>query len=254
MAMADDRTEELREAARHRGLKLLTSRRRKPGTGDYGRFGLTDASGKALLGVGKDGLTATPDEIAGYLRAGAAATWAESARTAPARAVPKPVKTERKRTARPIEAKPPKADPLPEPEPEPPSEPPEARLAIRKAKPADAASIAALTGSEQDRVRQAMQGRSAVFVAERDSLVGCVACQPVVTIQHGPIGRLTMIVVDEAERRQGIGRALIEAARTFLEKQDCTVVEMMSAIELRNANGFLRALGFQRHSYRFTIG
>lgn len=71
----DDLGEELREAALHRGLKLIKSRRRKPGTGDFGRFGLTDASGKHLLGFGKNGLTATADDIAAYLRKGAAATW-----------------------------------------------------------------------------------------------------------------------------------------------------------------------------------
>jgi ribosomal protein S18 acetylase RimI-like enzyme len=87
MALSDD---ELREAAAHRGLKLVKSRRRKPGVGDYGLFGLTDASGKALIGIGDGGLTATPEQIAEYLRKGEVSTWAESAEITPARPKPKP--------------------------------------------------------------------------------------------------------------------------------------------------------------------
>lgn len=80
MALTD---EELREAARHRGLKLLKSRRRKAGVGDYGKFGLADPAGKPLFGVGDKGLTATAEEVADYLRKGEVATWAESARVTP---------------------------------------------------------------------------------------------------------------------------------------------------------------------------
>ncbi|ATE64763.1 hypothetical protein [Rhizorhabdus dicambivorans] len=72
--------DELREAARHRGLKLVKSRKRTPGSDDYGRFGLTDAQGKALFGFGKDGLTATADDIAAYLRGQAATAWGASIR------------------------------------------------------------------------------------------------------------------------------------------------------------------------------
>lgn len=32
----------------------------------------------------------------------------------------------------------------------------------------------------------------------------------------------------------------------------CTTCEAMSEIEVRNANGFFRALGFEQQSYRFV--
>jgi N-acetylglutamate synthase-like GNAT family acetyltransferase len=83
MAEVDD--DQLREMAQHRGLKLVKSRRRKPGTGDYGKFGLTDAAGQALLGIGDDGLTASADEIQDYLRTSEQSTWKESAATTPDR-------------------------------------------------------------------------------------------------------------------------------------------------------------------------
>jgi ribosomal protein S18 acetylase RimI-like enzyme len=90
--MADESLEdELRQMAQHRGLKLVKSRRRKPGTGDYGKYGLTDASGTALVGIGEGGLTASPHDITSYLRKGAAGTWKESADTIPDVAPPMPM-------------------------------------------------------------------------------------------------------------------------------------------------------------------
>jgi mannose-6-phosphate isomerase-like protein (cupin superfamily) len=68
----------LREAAKHRGFRLVKSRRRKPG-GDFGKFALVDAGGAEVFGYGADGLTASADEIAAFLRDSAAATWKQSA-------------------------------------------------------------------------------------------------------------------------------------------------------------------------------
>lgn len=87
--MASD-DEQLRESARNRGLKLVKSRRRKAG-GDFGKYGLTDAKGKELLGFGKTGLTARADEIEDYLRGAMRSDWQEAAKGLPKRKpVPKP--------------------------------------------------------------------------------------------------------------------------------------------------------------------
>lgn len=88
--MASEADEILRESARHRGLKLVTSRRRRPG-GDFGKYGLTDASGKRLLGFGEDGLTADAAEIEAYLRGAMRSDWREAAKGLPQRKpAPKP--------------------------------------------------------------------------------------------------------------------------------------------------------------------
>ena len=147
--MSDD--DALRELAENRGCKLVKSRVRTPGRGDYGRFGLKDAkTGREVFGFGKKGLTATPEEIEAFLRGNAAATWKSSVGSA-------------KRGRRP--------KPAPKPKPEP-------KLVLRDAKAGDAAAIAALIvalGYEVDRGRRpaAPQARvSRPLVAEKGKLVG----------------------------------------------------------------------------------
>jgi hypothetical protein len=75
----------LREIAGNRGLRLVRSRRRKPGAGDYGKLGVTIARAPRLLGFCDHGLTATPEEVAAYLRGDENSTRAASVRATPAR-------------------------------------------------------------------------------------------------------------------------------------------------------------------------
>lgn len=252
---AENRSDELREAAAHRGLKLVKSRRRKPGTGDFGRFGLTDATGKKLLGFGADGLTATAGDIAAYLREGAAATWAESARTTPGRPKKPPERTPpAKVEPPPARATTPKARTVSKPETISHAEPsPPPALLIRGARPGDVAAIALLIGGDSRAIADRLRERGSVLMAEREGVVGCIAWHVIPTLQHGAIGRITLVAVAEDERRRGIGTALVQAARARLAKLDCALVEVMSDIDLRNAHGFFRALGFRQSSYRFTI-
>jgi hypothetical protein len=75
-------TDALREMAAHRGLKLLASRRRKPG-GDFGRYGLTDSAGVAVFGMADGALSADADAIRAFLRGAASSAWEASAETLP---------------------------------------------------------------------------------------------------------------------------------------------------------------------------
>ncbi|HYD36163.1 MAG TPA: GNAT family N-acetyltransferase [Allosphingosinicella sp.] len=227
--------------AANRGLKLVASRVRTPGKGDYGRYGLTDAAGAKLIGFGRSGLTATAEEIEAYLHKGAAADWKTSLRAAGAKAPPR----RRKR-----------APPRPEPEPEP--EPPP--LAVRAARPADAGAIAALLAKTRFEATEAdIAGRlpglrkEPPLVATRGAVIGFVTWH-VTPVLHRPtpVGRITMLEVAEDERRHGVGRALVEAALERLRAKGCGLVEVTSNAELSGAHAFYRKLGFERTSYRFA--
>jgi GNAT superfamily N-acetyltransferase len=247
-----DRDAKLREAAANRGLKLVRSRRRTPGVGDYGRYGLADASGRELLGFGKEGLTATPEEIESYLHRGLVSDWKTSLRTAG----PAPKKAKRKAETKAV----PEPEPPPEPQPEPQPEP--APLRVREARPRDAEAMAALLdelGFPADaaelkrRLARLAKAGEPPLVAERDAVVGLLTWH-VTHMLHRPkpVGRITTMVVAKGERRAGVGRALAEAATERCAAEGCGLMEVTSNVDLGPAHGFYRALGFERTSYRFA--
>lgn len=271
--------DELRAIAEHRGMKLVRSRKRTPGVGDYGKFGLTDAAGKPLLGIGKQGLTASAAEIADYLRGGAADSWKLSAEREPAA---KPAKKAAK-AAVPIEeqspirrrgkarASPPPArrrqDPPPPQKAKPvlrivkPDALPEPELGLRRATAKDRKALGRLLTELADPPRRISldanldaidKANAGLLVAEAGGLVGCCAWAIVPTLQHGLVGRVTLLLVDGDHRRRGIGTALLTAAETALAKAGCGTIEVMSDIMINNAHNFLRTLKYEQKSYRFV--
>ena len=72
------------------------------------------------------------------------------------------------------------------------------------------------------------------------------------TLQHGAVGRITLLHVASDERRRGVGTRLIEAAEARLAERGCAMIEVVSDIDLANAHGFFRRLGYERTSYRFA--
>jgi len=232
--------EELRELAENRGCKLVSSRVRTPGRGDYGRFGLKDAkTGREIFGFGKQGLTASPEEIAQFLRGNAAATWKSSV-------------GKTRRAA-------PKAEPVPKPKPAPKPEP---KLAIRDARPRDAEAIAALVaalgyeaGAADIRRRMGVLGKAGqeILVAEKGKLIG-VLTTSVMNVLHRPkpVGRISMLVVAEDVRGGGIGAALVAEAEKRLAAKGCGLVEVTSNRTRLRAHAFYEKLGYERTSYRFA--
>ena len=254
--MADPRDEMLKAMAAHRGLKLVKSRRRKPG-GDFGRYGLTDSkTGQDCYGIGKNGLEATADEIEDYLRRGAKADWKRSLGSAGKAAA---AKAKPKACSEPAAPDPPRRRRRPEPEPEPEPEPdpePEPELTVREAKAADSDAIAALLrlppAEVKAALRQLVQAGEAPFVAELKGIVGCAAWHVVPTLHRGAVGRITLLHVSGDERRRGVGTKLAAAVEDRLAERGCALLEAVSDIDLANAHGFFRKLGYDRSSYRFS--
>jgi len=91
-----------------------------------------------------------------------------------------------------------------------------------------------------------------VLVADRGGVIGCVAWHAILGLRDAPIGRITLLLVMEDERRRGLGRALLEAASSEMLERGCSTLEAMSDIEVRNLNGFYRSAEFREQSYRFV--
>jgi GNAT superfamily N-acetyltransferase len=231
-----DADEELRDMAANRGCRLVRSRIRTPGRGDYGKYGLKDArSGKAVLGFGRNGLTATAEEVESFLRGGAASAWKSSVGKAPPR----------KQAA---------AKPAPAPRPEP-------KLAIRDARPKDAEALAALivalgyqvTPAEvKKRLAALAKAGLPVLVADRSGLIG-VLSTAITQVLHRPrpVGRIAMLVVAEKERGKGTGAVLVAEAEARLRAAGCGLIEVTSNRKRQRAHAFYERLGYERTSYRF---
>jgi ribosomal protein S18 acetylase RimI-like enzyme len=259
--MADpDRDEMLRAMAANRGCRLVKSRKRTPGSGDYGRYGLRDAkTGQDVYGFGAGGLTATPEDIENYLRGGLRSSWKQSLGEAPS--VPRVAKRKPAKS----DAKTPEPKPEPERKPEPPPPPapaPEPALSIREATPRDAEAVSALLGQLgfptgaadiRRRLPRLRKVGEPPLVAVEAGVIGCLAWH-VTPVLHrpAPVGRVTMMVVAKEARRRGVGAALLEAAEARLAAAGCGLVEVTSNIELGGAHAFYRARGYERTSYRFA--
>jgi GNAT superfamily N-acetyltransferase len=99
----------------------------------------------------------------------------------------------------------------------------------------------------------AMEG--AVLVAEMEGRVaGCLSTSTMQVLHRPkPVGRISMMVVEEGLRGQGIGAALVHAAEDWLKQQGCGLVEVTSNLKRTEAHGFYEKLGYERTSLRFAI-
>ena len=87
-----------------------------------------------------------------------------------------------------------------------------------------------------------------IFVAEDEAghVVGLLSASQRWTLWHsGPCALIEELVVDESARRQGIGRALIQAALDWARAHGCSEVEISTEQDNLNAQAFYRRLGFE---------
>lgn len=250
----------LREMAEHRGCKLVKSRRRTPGVGDYGRYGLKDAAtGEEVIGFGPDGLTATAADIEAYLRKGLVADWKSSLAAAPHPSLPP---ARRARRAEPPRPRSRRAAPQRSASPPPPPPAAKPRLTVREAAPRDAEALAGLLGElgfpgEAKEIGKRLgllkKADEPPLVADEGGPVGCLTWH-VTPVLHRPtaVGRVTMLVVTKTARGRGVGTALLEAAEQRLRQAGCALVEVTSNIELGGAHEFYKGRGYRRTSYRFV--
>ena len=93
-----------------------------------------------------------------------------------------------------------------------------------------------------------------VIVAELDGAVVACLSTSVMRVLHrpAPVGRISMMVVDEALRGRGIGALLVKAAEDALAAQGCHMVEVTSHVRRTEAHRFYERLGYERTSVRLA--
>lgn len=108
-----------------------------------------------------------------------------------------------------------------------------------------AADVAARLGVMEDEAR-------VVLVAELDgAVVGCLSTS-VMRVLHrpAPVGRISMMVVEEGRRNRGIGAKLVRAAEEALRAQGCYMIEVTSHMRRADAHRFYERLGYEKTSVR----
>ena len=251
--MSDADLDQLSEAARNRGLKLVRSRVRTPTKRRFGKVGLTDKAGKPVFGMDSKGPTANAADVQAYLRTLDARDWGASLdvaarkrkRDGPARTPPA--------AANDAAAKaPPRAKPKPPPKP-----------AIRDAKPADAPRLVELIRLldreiDEKSVRRNLaklkkEGETPLVAVLGGQVVGlCGISARVMIHRDAPIGRISPLVVANEAQGHGLGRMLVEAAEEWMRRKGCKLVEVTSNDRRADAHAFYRHLGFERTSIRFA--
>ena len=96
--------------------------------------------------------------------------------------------------------------------------------------------------------------RQFVLVAERGGqVIGCLTTS-IMHVLHRPrpVGRISMMVVDESLRGQRIGERLVRHAESELADLGCGLVEVTSNLRLAEAHRFYERLGYSRTSIRFA--
>jgi GNAT superfamily N-acetyltransferase len=259
--MSDAEIDQLAESARNRGLKLVRSRVRTPGKRRFGKVGLTDKSGKPIFGMDAKGPIAKPEDVEHYLRNLGAKDWGASLDVA---VLPRKRKSKAPRRAAndtEPERRAPRATPPPDkPKPAPPPPPP--KPTVREAKTGDAKVLAALIdylGHEIDEktvrrnlVKLRKTGEVPLVATLGKEIVGLIGVHKTVTVHRpAPVGRITILVVAEAEHDKGLGRLLVEAAEAWCRKQGCQIIEVTSNDRRGAAHAFYRHLGYERTSMRF---
>ena len=257
--MSDEQIDALAETARNRGLKLVRSRVRTPGKRRFGKVGLTDPSGKAVFGMNDKGPNAKPEDVEHYLRNLGARDWGASLDVAVMPRRRRSAKSTRT-AANDAEPAPRRAEPKPPKPPKPPREP---KLDIREAKPADAVPLAELMRLLDHEIDEKTARRNisklkklgeAPLVATLDKrVVGLCGLHLMQAIHRdAPVGRITILVVAEDARGNGMGRKLLEEAEAHLRKAGCKIIEVTSNDRLGAAHAFYRHMGYERTSIRFA--
>jgi GNAT superfamily N-acetyltransferase len=97
------------------------------------------------------------------------------------------------------------------------------------------------------------EGRVVLVAQLGGKVAGCLSTS-VMRVLHrpAPVGRISMMVVDEALRSRGIGARLVRAAEAGLAALGCTMIEVTSHVRRTEAHRFYQRLGYEQTSVRLA--
>lgn len=133
---------------------------------------------------------------------------------------------------------------------------------VRHAEAGDADALARLCGqlgypSSRDAVlsrleRMVRDGARALVAASGGDVVGLATVHLRNMINHeAPLAQLTLLVVDEARRSQGVGRALVDEAEAWARAQGCRRIIVTTALHRTGAHAFYERIGYSHTGRRY---
>jgi GNAT superfamily N-acetyltransferase len=135
-------------------------------------------------------------------------------------------------------------------------------LSIRDARPDDSPDIAGLlgqlgyptdAGSVAARLERLAVVGDRVFVADVEGrAVGLAHLQVTPALERDrPAAKIGALVVDEAHRGHGVGRALVQAVETEAQQRGCSLVYLTTADRRDDAHAFYEHVGFAQSGRRY---
>lgn len=98
------------------------------------------------------------------------------------------------------------------------------------------------------------QANSALVAERANGTLAALATlhQTFVLHRPRPVGRITAMVVDAADRGKGLGRAVVRAAEVELGRVGCGLLEITSNLRRADAHAFYERVGYERTSVRLA--
>jgi GNAT superfamily N-acetyltransferase len=93
-----------------------------------------------------------------------------------------------------------------------------------------------------------------VLIARSEGRAVGLGALHVIPVMHvpGSLGRITVLVVSESARGQGVGRLLVQMLEDAARKAGCTRMEVTSGDHRPGAHEFYQRLGYEVNERRFV--
>jgi GNAT superfamily N-acetyltransferase len=136
-------------------------------------------------------------------------------------------------------------------------------VTIRDARPADSDAVAGLLGElgypatveavHARLERLGIVGDRVVVADSGEEVVGLAHLQVTPAIEHDrPAAKIGALIVAEAHRGEGIGRALVEALDAEARARGCALLFLTTSARRTDAHEFYRRVGLEETGKRFT--